>query len=390
MSYRHVFAGRNGTIYALHDEGNLHWFRHTDFAGGTSSWSGGGAPRALGSGWNQLYAAMGSNNGVIYTIDGEGKLRWFQHLGHEDGSDRWANNGNGLVIGEGWLDFTFVAAGDDGVLYAQDAAGDLRWYKHTGHATGARSWQNEAGSKVGSGWQSVDWFGVSSGGVIYARTRSDGNLLFYKHLGYQDGSGSWAPSPQVGEGWGDLWRIAATNGRVLYTVSLDGSVSFYRNDVEATKTWTIRTGIGGGLGPALPPSGLQPGTYTLKARSNGKYLCREAGHYVANRDAADAWEKFKLKRSGAGWTIQDYKDDYLTLALGHINLEPFGVHHTRGVQPSSTDRGKRSQWQLPQVGSGSDYALDQEGFYVTAEPSGVIAFDRTVRQDWETFTLTRV
>lgn len=113
----------------------------------------------MGSGWNQVYAALGSNNGVIYTVDGEGKLRWFQHLGHEDGSDRWANNGIGVVIGEGWLDFTFVAAGDDGLFYCTDAAGDLRWYRHTGHATGARSWQTEALIKVGRAAAGSRWIG---------------------------------------------------------------------------------------------------------------------------------------------------------------------------------------------------------------------------------------
>ena len=65
----------------------------------------------------------------------------------------------GAIIGTGWGSFTQVFSGGNGVLYAIDAIGNLRWYKDTHRdgtpATAARAPSFDApnkGAVIGNGW----------------------------------------------------------------------------------------------------------------------------------------------------------------------------------------------------------------------------------------------
>lgn len=385
--YVRFFAGRNGTLYGIHNvSGQLDWVRHQGFSDGSATWANGGTPRVVGTGWMGIPTIIGgsadfmdyhtaSNEGVIYATHYSGTLRWYRHTGHETGDNSWANSGNSMDVGTGW-NSGLRAAADGGVIYKVQG-NDLLWYKHTGYLTGANAW--EGPKVIGTGWGKVTWIGASSGGVLYARWE-DGTLWYYKHLGYKDGTNAWEPSVRVGEGWSDFRFIAATNDRVLYTVDQDGSVSWYRNDVEGTRSWQIKKGIGSGFAAPLPtPDFLIDGTtYFIKAKSNGKYLCRDAQTYIANRDSASTWEKFTLIRYGADWRLVDYKGD----SMGYST--DFEIDNPAGLWPASGNL----QWELEHV-SGNDYALKQSHRYITAEPSGVLFVDREERQDWETFTFIK-
>jgi hypothetical protein len=70
------------------------------------------------------------------------------------------------VVGYGWGDFTHVFAGSDGVIYAIDTAGDLLWYKHDGYQTGEFSW--EGPKVVGHGFGDYTQVMAGPQGVIYA------------------------------------------------------------------------------------------------------------------------------------------------------------------------------------------------------------------------------
>lgn len=48
-----------------------------------------------------------------------------------------------------------------------------------------------------------------------------------------------------------------------------------------------------------------------------------------------------------------------------------------------------TSWTIHHI-SGSDFALEAGGAYLTVEPSGLVAVNRTQRKEWEIFTLTKV
>jgi hypothetical protein len=78
----------------------------------------------------------------------------------------------------------------DGKDSAVDNSGDLQWYRHRGFSDGSSSWDGPHG--VGTGWQNFkDVFGVSDG-VIYA-IKPDGTVLWYRHEAWQTGdpAGVW-------------------------------------------------------------------------------------------------------------------------------------------------------------------------------------------------------
>ncbi|GAA0517113.1 hypothetical protein Ade02nite_84650 [Paractinoplanes deccanensis] len=56
------------------------------------------------------------------------------------------------MIGVGWQDFVYVTA-FDGVLWAAEAGGALRWYRYqAGHKGSSADWDSNSGTIVGSGW----------------------------------------------------------------------------------------------------------------------------------------------------------------------------------------------------------------------------------------------
>lgn len=139
---------------------------------------------------------------------------------------------------------------------------------------------------------------------------------------------------------------------------------------------------------------LQEGIYTIKARANGKYVCRDNTNasYIANRDVASAWERFTLHKRGNYWAIQDWKGGWW------LQDYPRGIEHFSRASPGhfsawfqeyqEGDNTGTTKWTIEHVG-GDDYAFRGKD-YLRAEPSGLMFADRQVRDAWETFTLTRV
>ena len=199
-------SGSDGVVYRVDSAGDLYWYRHTGHATGAATWVDG---KKVGNGWQGARLAFAGGNGVVYVIDRAGDLQWYRHLGYRDGSATWANNATGAKVGVGWSGMRLVFAGGDGVIYAIDRAGDLFWYRHTGHADGTFVWANGAsGIKVGNGWGEAATAFAGGKGVIYAMKR-DGNLYWYSHSGAATGAATWAPGTgnQIGNGWGNTVRI---------------------------------------------------------------------------------------------------------------------------------------------------------------------------------------
>lgn len=152
------------------------------------------------------------NTPLLYAINAQGDLTWYRHLGREDGSFRWDNPAK---VGTGWDKFEHVFSGGGGIIYAIEPAspaapfhgrpsasgGRLLWYRHLGRDDGSVEWDGP--HAVGTGWSGFERVFSGGNGVIYAvkphvdavihangesTPASGGDLMWYRHLGREIGT----------------------------------------------------------------------------------------------------------------------------------------------------------------------------------------------------------
>ncbi len=232
------------TIYAVMGSGNLRWYRHTGFLVGTPDW----APGSFGTvshGWNSLSHVFSDGRGYLYGVKSNGELVWYNHNGFQTGSADWAQ-GSGKTIGYGWAtDTKAVFSGGEGIIYLLKNNGDLFWYRHLGYRDGKEEWAANSGVKVGSGWN--DYICVFSGGrgVIYTVGRN-GDLYWYKHAGFASGTNEWygGQSNKVSSGWNLGHQIYSTGWGQIYMVDASGQLKYYKHlgFNNGTATWGTGTG----------------------------------------------------------------------------------------------------------------------------------------------------
>jgi hypothetical protein len=157
--------------------GDLMWCRHDGRDDGSFAWQG---PKKVGTGWGELKQVFSGGDGIIYGVDpvvkasvqvtggtihpSGGNLWWYRHVGRDDGSFTWEGP---KKVGTGWGEFTQVFSGGDGIIYgitpiveatidvktgqrSHASGGDLMWYRHVGRDDGSFTW--EGPKKVGNGW----------------------------------------------------------------------------------------------------------------------------------------------------------------------------------------------------------------------------------------------
>jgi hypothetical protein len=239
-SVRHVFAGSEGVLYAIMDNGELHWYQNTGWQNGKGTWVF-DHPRRVGKGWRGKHFFSGGD-GVIYIVQDNGDLLWYRHDGWRDGAFRWGA-GSGNKVGNGWDGRQIFGMGN-GVIYVVKDNGDLLWYQHLGFTDGTFRWARDTGTPVGNGWDGKQVFCVGHG-VIYTY-RGNGDLLWYEHLGWQDGSGNWTNGGvgvPVGHGW-DAWQIASFGNGFIYTANKNGDLLWYCHDgwSHGTGSWAPASG----------------------------------------------------------------------------------------------------------------------------------------------------
>lgn len=211
-----IAPGAAGLMYAVEGDGDLLWYDHLGSVLGTFRWAG---PRDVGDGWHiqnvdpaprdllgifcdtkngsPLLSALGGS--IIYAVRADGTLDWFRHDGASDGTSSWANGGQPITVGSGWVaGQQRVFSGCNGIIYLIGDDGILRWYKHKGYQDGSFDW--EGPNDVGNGWNNFHNVFSIGGGIIYAIDQ-DGTLWWYKHKGYQNGTSVWEDRKKVGTGW---------------------------------------------------------------------------------------------------------------------------------------------------------------------------------------------
>ncbi|HEY5893931.1 MAG TPA: tachylectin-related carbohydrate-binding protein [Chthoniobacterales bacterium] len=116
-----------------------------------------------------------------------------------------------------------------GVIYSIDSNGELLWNRNEGWNDGSMKWADNHGRIVGHGWNVKHVF-AGDNGVIY--TINDNNeLIWYRHDGRGDGSFKWADNAgrKVGHGWNVKHVFSGGNG-VIYAINDNDELVWYRHD----------------------------------------------------------------------------------------------------------------------------------------------------------------
>jgi hypothetical protein len=201
-----VVSDLQGRFYVIDAAGEV-WLVKTTHEGAAD-----GEAVQIADGWAGYHTVIAAGDGVLYTLDDAGALRWFRHSDPAEGEVAWSEE-SGRVVREGLVGQR-ITGGGDGVFYGLDDAGALRWYLHLDPDEGEAEWAEGSGAVIASGLLLADL--TSSGdGRLYGVT-SDGELRVYQHGDPSGGAaGLSADSGRV------IARGLPTVGLAAYTPSCD-------------------------------------------------------------------------------------------------------------------------------------------------------------------------
>ncbi|GAF45477.1 hypothetical protein RW1_022_00540 [Rhodococcus wratislaviensis NBRC 100605] len=140
------------------------------------------------------------------------------------------------------------------VIYAIKPNGDLQWYRHDGWQDGSGAWTAGGGGvTVNSGWEIYSTVLCGYDGVMYG-IKPNGDMHWFRHQGWREGTNAWAGGPsgiKVGTGWQSYATVLHGPGDVIYAITPTGDMQWYRHDGSQTgsQEWTaggggIRVGTG--------------------------------------------------------------------------------------------------------------------------------------------------
>lgn len=215
-------------IYAVNSTKDLLWYKHTGHWNSTFDW-GANSGNKVGNGWTfqQIFT---DGDGHLYAINDHGDLLWYNHNGFHEGSFKWAQ-ASGSKVGNGWKNgFKAAFAAGGGIIYLIRDNGDLLWYKHLGYQDGTARWDPASGKVVGTGWQG--YYAIFSGGNgVFYWIDQNGDLFWYKHAGLNTGAASWygGSTNKVGNGWQGIKQIFSPGWGQIYFIASDGSLRHYKH-----------------------------------------------------------------------------------------------------------------------------------------------------------------
>ncbi|MFC9262246.1 tachylectin-related carbohydrate-binding protein [Streptomyces hydrogenans] len=224
-------GGMLAVIYGITPDGDLQWYRHVGWEDGTNRWTTGEGGEYVSGGWNIYRTVFCGGGGVIYGITPGGDLQWYRHDGWTDGSNRWTAGAGGKNVGGGWNIYSTVLSAGGGVIYGITPGGDLHWYRHDGWTDGSNRWTAGAGGKnVGGGWSFYSTVLSAGRGVIYGITPG-GDLHWYRHDGWTDGSARWTGGAKwkVGSGWEEYRTVFSGSFGVIYGIMPEGDLWWNRH-----------------------------------------------------------------------------------------------------------------------------------------------------------------
>jgi hypothetical protein len=198
--------------------------------------------------------------GVIYAVQADGVLRWYRHAGWTTGGVSWSN-GVGREIDAGWHRFATVLAGADGQLFGVSADGRVRWFRWelTDPETGAGAWHLNSGQVIHDGFGRYPRLFGGYDGALYG-VRADGSLWWFRYLA-GDGSvdaDAWAlggVGQRIGHGFQRYPQLFAAPSGVVFGAEVAGKLYWWRylagDGSAGDGSWAnggVRLDVGSGWG----------------------------------------------------------------------------------------------------------------------------------------------
>lgn len=251
------------------------------------------------------------NYSYIYGIGNDGVLKWYRHTGAATGAGletpgAWLGANE---VGTGWNGFESVFPGGLNTIYLIRADGRLEWRQHKGARDGLKQW--EEGKTVGRGWNGFKQVFSVGGGIIYV-IEPGGKLRWYKHNGYQTGAGmetpgAWEGPKEVGRGWADFKQVFPGGNGIIYAITQDGKLRWYKHNgylsgagMETSGAWEGPNEVGRGW--ADFQNVFSAGNGIIYAiTQEGKLIWYKHNGYLtgAGMETPGAWEN--PKEIGRGW-----------------------------------------------------------------------------------------
>jgi Tachylectin len=189
-------------------------------------------------------------------------------------------------------------------LYGVAADGSLQeWLDHEPAAPVGVTAQSTAVTPVSTAWGTFTKVLPAGQGVIYT-VSADGALRWWRQQSPGTGSNSWTAGSgvQVGRGWAGFTELVSVGQGVLYGVTPDGRLLWYRHLGYSTGavSWAVGSGtqVGNGWGAfrQIVPGGLGA-LYGLQ--TNGHLLWYSNAGWLAGKAA---WSRSSGSLVGWGWS----------------------------------------------------------------------------------------
>ena len=139
-------------LFGVKANGDLLWYRYVGDGTAGAPAGAGWAPKSgnpIGRGWAGFLSlvctpksgpAAGNPASTLYGVHTNGNLLWYRYVGNgtadQSGGTGWAPK-SGNPIGRGWQNFKILTAAAD-VLFGVEQNGDLRWYSYRATAPPTR------------------------------------------------------------------------------------------------------------------------------------------------------------------------------------------------------------------------------------------------------------
>lgn len=191
---------------------------------------------------NQPYfkSIAATENGVFYAVNYIGEMRWYKYIGI-NGEDKWAK-GSGNVISRGWNSFKYILAGKNGMIFGIATNGDMYWYQYLG-TQGEENWEVGSRTKVSAGWNSFIEVVIGGDNNFFA-VSANGDMLWYKYTG-QKGQHTWAKNSQskISSGWNSFTKIFADKNNQIFAITKTGKLLWYRyNETNGSGQFSKNSG----------------------------------------------------------------------------------------------------------------------------------------------------
>lgn len=204
--------------------------------------------------------------------------------------------------------FLDLVPGGQGIFYAIQSDGVLLWYRHLGWQNGAATWANGGASRqIGIGWQQFVKVMAAADGQIFA-LNPDGTLQWYQYIlgNNLTGAGSWHPNSGavIGHGFNAFPRVFGGWNNVIYAEDGNGSLFWYRYvGPTGSPTWAnggngrqIGSGWKGYVDIHADPNGVIYGVFQSDELFWWRYIVQN------NNTGAGFWVNNGVRVSvGVGW-----------------------------------------------------------------------------------------